>query len=55
MRETDLIGADLRDADLRGANLTGSIFLTQVQVNSAIGDMHTQLPASLRHPAHWAG
>lgn len=53
LRFTDLIGADLRDADLSGANLTGSIFLTQVQVNSAKGDIHTKLPSSLSIPEHW--
>lgn len=53
LRDTDLIGADFRDADLRGANLKGSIFLTQVQVNSANGDIHTQLPPSLSIPEHW--
>ncbi|MEC1260323.1 pentapeptide repeat-containing protein [Bacillus swezeyi] len=53
MRMTDLIGADLRDADLSGANLLGSIFLTQVQVNSAKGDRKTQLPPALKTPEHW--
>lgn len=53
LRVTDLIGADLRDADLRGANLLGSIFLTQAQINSANGDIHTKLPPSLRVPEHW--
>ncbi|RSD29101.1 pentapeptide repeat-containing protein [Mesobacillus subterraneus] len=53
LRETDLIGADLRDADLSGADLTGCIFLTQVQVNSANGDIHTKLPLSLKIPEHW--
>lgn len=54
MRVTDLIGADLRDSDLSGANLTGSIFLTQAQVNSAKGDIHTKLPPSLSIPEHWS-
>ena len=53
LRETDLIGADLRDADISGSNLIGSIFLTQVQVNSANGDIHTKLPPSLSIPKHW--
>lgn len=53
LRKTDLIGADFRDADLRGADLTGSIFLTQAQVNAAIGDINTKLPRSLTVPAHW--
>ncbi|TKC18816.1 pentapeptide repeat-containing protein [Robertmurraya kyonggiensis] len=53
MSMCDFIGSDLRDADLRGANLTGSIFLTQVQVNSANGDIHTKLPDTLKLPPHW--
>jgi len=50
---TDLIGADLRDADLRGADLTNSIFLTQAQINTAIGDTSTKLPSSIARPTHW--
>lgn len=53
LRGADFIGADLRDANLGGADLTGSIFLTQVQVNAAKGDIHTKLPMSLIHPSHW--
>jgi uncharacterized protein YjbI with pentapeptide repeats len=53
LRMTDLIGADLRDTNLSGANLTGSIFLTQAQVNSANGDIHTKLPDHLTTPGHW--
>ncbi|MGG4268074.1 pentapeptide repeat-containing protein [Peribacillus simplex] len=53
MRVTDLIGADFRDADLSGADLTGSFFITQAQINSARGDMHTKLPHSLSIPDHW--
>lgn len=53
MRVSDFIGADLRDANLCGANLSGSIFLTQAQVNSAIGDKETKLPGSLKKPKHW--
>ncbi|MEH6852120.1 MULTISPECIES: pentapeptide repeat-containing protein [Bacillus] len=54
LRAADLIGADLRDADLSGADLTGSIFLTQVQINSAKGDARTKLPRMLTRPAHWS-
>ncbi|WP_150271581.1 pentapeptide repeat-containing protein [Paenibacillus tepidiphilus] len=50
----DLIGADMRDADLRGANLTGALFLTQAQLNSAMGDAHTKLPPTFTRPAHWS-
>ncbi|KZZ83971.1 pentapeptide repeat-containing protein [Bacillus sp. SJS] len=53
MRLADMIGADLRDADLSGADLRGSIFLTQVQVNSARGDRETKLPDGLKKPDHW--
>jgi uncharacterized protein YjbI with pentapeptide repeats len=54
LRDCDLIGADLRDADLRGADLRGSLFLSQMQVNSAKGDSRTKLPSGLQAPAHWA-
>ncbi|MFI5432490.1 pentapeptide repeat-containing protein [Rhodococcus baikonurensis] len=50
----DLIGADLRGTDIRGAKLRGSIFLTQFQINAAIGDSATTLPDSLTRPSHWA-
>lgn len=53
LRAADLIGADFRDADLRGANLATSLFLTQFQVNAAIGDANTKLPPSLSRPDHW--
>lgn len=53
MRGADLIGADLRDTDLRGADLSNSLFLTQVQINSAKGNTHTKLPQSLSRPPHW--
>lgn len=54
MRGADLIGADLRDADLRGADLSQSIFLTQVQLNSAKGNLQTKIPNVLSRPAHWS-
>ncbi|WP_175987307.1 pentapeptide repeat-containing protein [Bacillus sp. Marseille-Q1617] len=55
VKKADFIGADLRDADLRGADLTDTLFLTQSQVNSAIGDIHTKLPDYLDKPRHWLG
>jgi len=54
LRSADLIGADLRDANLSGADLSTTVYLTQVQVNSARGDGGTRLPAGLTAPAHWA-
>ncbi|MFD3157872.1 pentapeptide repeat-containing protein [Haloimpatiens sp. FM7330] len=50
----DFIGADLRDADFSGANLTNSIFLTQAQINTTKGDLHTKLPMMLVRPSHWS-
>ena len=49
----DLTGADLRGANLSGADLRGTIFLTQSQVDSAVGDAETALPESMDRPAHW--
>jgi len=53
LRRADFIGADLRDADLCGANLTEALFLTQSQINSAIGDIYTKIPRYLEKPSHW--
>ncbi|WP_281889495.1 pentapeptide repeat-containing protein [Paenibacillus sp. YYML68] len=53
LRRADWIGADLRDADLSGADLTDALFLTQSQLNSAIGDVHTKIPWFLEKPSHW--
>jgi hypothetical protein len=51
----DLLGADLRGADLRSADLVDALFVTQAQVQAAIGDPRTALPPSLTRPAHWRG
>jgi hypothetical protein len=51
---TDLLGADLRAADVRGADLAVSLFLTQPQVEAAVGDASTTLPVGLTRPRHWA-
>lgn len=51
--EADLLGADLRGADVRGCDLSTALFLTQPQVNAALGDGTTVLPDGLSRPAHW--
>ncbi|HEY3869724.1 MAG TPA: pentapeptide repeat-containing protein [Actinocrinis sp.] len=51
----DVTGADLRGANLAGAQLAGTLFLTQFQVNAALGDASTTLAAALNRPAHWRG
>lgn len=53
LTDTDLLGADLRDADVRGCDLSGTLFLTQPQVNGAIGDAGTKLPDDVDRPGHW--
>ena len=53
LRGVDFIGADLRDANLSGANLSTSLFLTQMQINSAKGNEKTILPSHLQRPYHW--
>ena len=47
-RGANLIGVDFRDANLNGANLSSSLFLTQMQVNSAKGNSNTILPAHIK-------
>lgn len=53
LRGADFIGADLRDANLSGANLSSSMFLTQMQINSAKGNDKTLLPGHIQRPVHW--
>ena len=53
LRGADLWGADLRGAYLRGADLEGALGITQEQINSAIGDATTRLPAGMVRPASW--
>ena len=54
LREADLLGTDLRNADISGADLSDALFITQAQINGAIGGPTTRLPATLRRPDHWA-
>jgi uncharacterized protein YjbI with pentapeptide repeats len=53
LETADLLGADLRSADVRGTDLSGCLFLTQPQVEAAVGDAATRIPAVLTRPAHW--
>lgn len=50
---TSLLGADLRDARLDGADLSESLFLTQGQINGAVGNEETRLPPYLTPPESW--
>jgi uncharacterized protein YjbI with pentapeptide repeats len=53
LRRADVLGADLRAANVRGADLSTSLFLTQFQVNAAIGDTATRIPSRVTRPTHW--
>ena len=48
-----IIGADMRDADIRGCNLENTMYLTQSQINSAIGNSKTKLPVFIERPSYW--
>lgn len=48
-----IIGADMRDTDIRGCNLENTMFLTQAQINSAIGNSKTKLPVFIDRPSYW--
>jgi Pentapeptide repeats (8 copies) len=54
LRLADLLGADLRGADLRAANLSDAVFVTQFQVQAAVGDVTTALPSVLIRPPLWS-
>ncbi|MDX2265164.1 MAG: pentapeptide repeat-containing protein [Hyphomicrobiales bacterium] len=56
--DASLIGANLLNATMTGADLTGADLtsvrnLSQAQVDSAVGDVTTQLPLDLRMPRGW--
>lgn len=53
LRAVNFIGADLRDVNFSGADLSTSMFLTQMQINSAQGDAKTILPSHIHRPSHW--
>ncbi|MBS5065596.1 MAG: pentapeptide repeat-containing protein [Hungatella hathewayi] len=49
----NFLGADMRDANIKNADLSESIFLTQGQINAAIGNQNTRIPEHLIMPAVW--
>jgi len=53
LKKTNFLGADIRDANLKDTDLSESIFLTQMQINSANGNKNTKLPGNLCRPAYW--
>jgi len=53
LRYTNFLGTDLRDVSIKNTDLSESIFLTQFQVNSMLGNKHTLLPDGLTYPSRW--
>ena len=51
---TNFLGTDLRDVSIKNTDLSESIFLTQFQVNSMLGNVHTKLPEGLTYPIQWS-
>lgn len=49
----NFLAADMRDTNIKGADLRNSIFLTQAQINTSIGDSSTKLPLQLTRPSYW--
>jgi hypothetical protein len=49
LKDANLKDANLKDANLKDVNLK----VTQKQLDEAIGNDRTQLPAGLTRPAHW--
>lgn len=49
----NFLGADMRDTNIRNTDLSQSLFLTQIQINSAIGSRNTVLPPYLYKPMSW--
>lgn len=53
LKGASFLGADLRDTNLRNTDLRDSLFLTQMQINSAKGNRNTLLPPALTRPEAW--
>lgn len=50
---TNFLGADIRDVNLKNTDISHCLFLTQGQINSAIGNKNTKLPPHLTVPSIW--
>ena len=49
----NFLGADMRDANIKNTDLSSSVFLTQMQINSAKGNANTKLPYRISQPISW--
>lgn len=53
LNSASFLGTDLRDVVVRNTDLSNSYFLTQIQINSALGNKNTKIPLYLTRPEHW--
>jgi hypothetical protein len=53
LAETDFYEAELEETSVAGVDLSETINLTQKQIDQALGDKITKLPAGLQRPTHW--
>lgn len=47
------LGADTRDCNFCNADLTDTVFLSQGQINAAVGNCNTKIPMHLDYPVTW--
>lgn len=53
LQGANFLGADMRDANIKNTDLSSSVFLTQMQINSAKGNANTKLPYRISRPISW--
>jgi hypothetical protein len=53
LKRANFLGADLRDANVKNTDLSASVFLTQMQINAAKGNLNTKIPNNLSRPSTW--
>lgn len=51
--KTNFLATDIRDTNIKNTDMSNCLFLTQGQINSAIGNQNTQLPSYLTKPETW--
>lgn len=49
----NFLGADMRDVNIANTDMSKALFLTQIQLNSAIGNGNTIIPTHLTIPKNW--
>ena len=53
LKGTNFLGADMRGANIKDTDLSSSLFLTQMQFNSTLGNSATRIPEYLTRPTCW--